>query len=336
MESSPRRRNAAPRDPFKRTIDYLRISITDRCNLRCLYCAPRDGRMKYHSPSEMLTAAEITRFVRIAHAHGLGKVRITGGEPLLRSDITTLVSSIKAVGVRDLSLTTNGIFLAAMAEALKRAGLDRVNISLDTLRPDRFRALTSGGDIRSVWEAVERAEAVGLAPVKINMVPMRGINDDEVAAFAALTLKKDYHIRFIELMPVGPAGELARDAYLPTEETMKRVSVLGRLLRLPFRGKGPSRNFRIEGARGIIGFISPMSDHFCRWCNRLRLTSLGRIRPCLFSATEIDIKTPMRAGASDEELERLFLSAVMAKPEGHSLAGEKPFIAADSMSQIGG
>jgi cyclic pyranopterin phosphate synthase len=336
MESTPEKNNAAPRDAFKRRIDYLRISVTDRCNLRCLYCAPRDGRAKYHSPAEMLTAAEITRFVRIAHAHGLRKVRITGGEPLLRNDITTLVSSIKAVGVRDLSLTTNGIFLAAMAEALKRAGLDRVNISLDTMEADRFRALTSGGDIHSVWESLARAEKAGLSPVKINMVPMRGINDDEVAAFAALTLKKDYHIRFIELMPVGDHGDLAGKAYLPTGETMKRVSVLGRLLSLPFRGKGPSRNFRIQGAKGVIGFISPMSDHFCRWCNRLRLTSLGRIRPCLFSATEIDIKTPMRAGASDEELGRLFLSAVMAKPEGHSLAGEKPFISADSMSQIGG
>jgi cyclic pyranopterin phosphate synthase len=290
--------------------------------------------MQYFEPSEIMTSEEITRFVRVSLRHGLRKVRITGGEPLLRGDIAPLVSSVKALGVRDLSMTTNGMLLGGLAACLKKAGLDRVNISLDTLDAGRFRSITRGGEISRVWESIKEARRVGLRPVKINVVPIRGINDDEVAAFAALTLERDCHIRFIELMPVLPHRRLRRYSYLSKEELMKKIAPLGRLSRLPFRGGGPSRNYRLEGARGIIGFISPMSNHFCNSCNRLRLTASGSIRPCLFSEREFDIKTPMRAGASDEALEALFLSAVEAKPAGHSLHSRPPALA--SMSKIGG
>lgn len=321
------------RDTFKRRIDYLRISVTDRCNLKCLYCMPHRG-MDYFKQSEIMTSGEITHFVRIALRHGLRKVRITGGEPLLRRDIVSLVSGVKALGVRDLSMTTNGVLLGSLAAELKNAGLDRVNISLDTLEPGRFRSITRGGDIASVWESIEEARRAGLRPVKLNVVPIRGINDDEVMAFASLTLERDYHIRFIELMPVLPHRKLKSYSYLTKEELMKKIAPLGRLNRLPFRGGGPSRNYRLEGAKGIIGFISPMSNHFCNYCNRLRLTALGSIRPCLFSDREFDIKTPMREGASDEALEALFLSAVNAKPAGHSLRTQTPTLS--SMSKIGG
>jgi cyclic pyranopterin phosphate synthase len=321
------------RDAFSRRIDYLRISVTDRCNLRCLYCMPRSG-MQYFSPAEIMTSSEITRFVRVALRHGLRKVRITGGEPLLRGDIVPLVSSVKALGVRDLSMTTNGIFLVGLAAGLKKAGLDRVNISLDTLDAGRFRSITRGGDISRVRESIEEAGRVGLRPVKINVVPIRGINDDEVAEFAALTIERDCHIRFIELMPVLPHRKLREYSYLTKEELMKKIAPLGRLSRLPFKGGGPSRNYRLEGAKGIIGFISPMSNHFCNYCNRLRLTASGSIRPCLFSDREFDVKTSMREGASDEALEALFLSAVNAKPAGHSLHSRAPNLL--SMSKIGG
>lgn len=321
------------RDTFSRRIDYLRISVTDRCNLRCLYCMPRTG-MQYFRPSEIMTSTEITRFVRVALGHGLRKVRITGGEPLLRGDIVALVSSVKALGVRDLSMTTNGILLGGLAAGLRKAGLDRVNISLDTLDAGRFRSITRGGDISRVWESIEEAGRVGLRPVKINVVPIRGINDDEVAEFAALTLERDCHIRFIELMPILPHRKLREYSYLTKEELMRRIAPLGRLIRLPFKGGGPSRNYRLEGAKGIIGFISPMSNHFCNYCNRLRLTASGNIRPCLFSDREFDIKTPMREGASDEAIEALFLSAVNAKPAGHTLHSRTPALL--SMSKIGG
>lgn len=321
------------RDTFKRRIDYLRISVTDRCNLKCLYCMPHRG-MDYFSQQEIMTSGEITRFVRIALRHGLRKVRITGGEPLLRRDIVSLVSGVKALGVRDLSMTTNGVLLGGQAAELKNAGLDRVNISLDTMEPGRFRSITRGGEIASVWESIEEARRAGLRPVKLNVVPIRGINDDEVMAFASLTLQRDYHIRFIELMPVLPHRKLKSYSYLTKEELMKKIAPLGRLNRLPFRGGGPSRNYRLEGAKGIIGFISPMSNHFCDYCNRLRLTASGSIRPCLFSDREFDIKTPMREGASDEALEALFLDAVNAKPAGHSLHTQTPTLS--SMSKIGG
>jgi cyclic pyranopterin phosphate synthase len=323
-------------DAFHRRIDYLRISLTDRCNLKCIYCMPGSG-VTLLEKSALLTAQEIARIVQVAHQYGVRKVRLTGGEPLLRADIIPLISSLKhAIGIRDLSLTTNGMLLAGMAKQLKTAGLDRVNISLDTMDPGRFRTITRGGEISRVWEAIEQAEASGLRPIKINVVPLRGMNDDEIHKFALLTRDKDYHIRFIECMPVkGNAWH--RNAYVRADETKARVAALGKLVPLEFKGQGPSRNFRLEGARGVIGFISPVSDHFCRYCNRLRLTATGVLRPCLFSGSGVDLKTPLRDNATDEELGKLIGRAVMSKPSGHALHsrtdGPSGLI---SMSQIGG
>jgi cyclic pyranopterin phosphate synthase len=293
--------------------------------------------LKYFKEDQILTNEEIVRFVRIAHKHGLRKVRITGGEPLVRKDIINLIRLIKEIGVRDLSLTTNGIMLSGLAEELKKAGLNRVNISLDTLNADRYKAITKGGDIYRVWESIEEAESIGLVPVKINVIPIRGLNDEEISSFAALTFNKNYHIRFIEFMPTTCNGIWKKDRCVSSSEVLEKISILGTLERLKFRGRGPSRNYRIKGAVGVIGIISPISDHFCGFCNRLRLTANGKIRPCLFSKEEIDIKTPMRNGATDREIEGLFYRAVKAKPEGHLLNGNMyPSDRLKTMSKIGG
>jgi len=323
-------------DSFNRQIDYLRISITDKCNLKCIYCMPEKG-LKHFAQSDILTNDEIIRIVRVASKYGVRKVRLTGGEPLLRNDIVQLISGIKSAGIKDLSITTNGQRLAGMAQKLKKAGLDRVNISLDTLLAERYRNITRGGELDRVWEAIAEAEKSGLSPVKINVVPVRGVNDDEVAGFAALTRYKDVHIRFIEFMPMGNNGAWKPDAYLSKDEIMERVSVAGKLVRLPFKGGGPSRNYRIEGAQGMIGFISPISDCFCGSCNRLRLTAIGKLRPCLFSEITVDIKTPLRNGVSDDELEALYRSAVLSKPARHAVQ-ERSLLhpAMSPMSQIGG
>jgi cyclic pyranopterin phosphate synthase len=323
-------------DSFNRRIDYLRISITDKCNLRCVYCISSKG-LKTFNNAEIMTDEEIVRFVRIVHKHGLRKVRITGGEPLMRKNILSLISSVKNIGISDLSLTTNGIMLAELAGALKKAGLDRVNISLDTMNAEKYKEITKGGDINRVLEAIKEAERVGLSPVKINVVPIRGINDNEILSFASLTIKKDCHIRFIEFMPVTSDGMWRREKCVGSDEIIEIISRLGRLESFKFRGEGPSRNYRIKGAVGVIGIISPITDHFCNSCNRLRLTSNGKIRPCLFSKDEVDIRTPMRNGADDDEIERLFLYTVSIKPERHKL--DENIAVADhirNMSRIGG
>lgn len=324
------------KDSFNRQIDYLRISITDSCNLKCIYCMPEKG-LKRFNQSDILTTDEIVRIVRIAAKNGVKKVRLTGGEPLLRKDIIPLISGIKSMGIRDLSITTNGQRLAEMAQELKRAGLDRVNISLDTLIADRYRKITRGGEIDRVWEGMLESERAGLSPVKINMVPVRGINDDEVSRFASLTMYRDIHVRFIEFMPIGNRETWKPDAYLSKDEIMARVASTGKLGLLAFKGGGPSRNYRIEGAPGMIGFISAISDCFCGSCNRLRLTAVGKLRPCLFSEMTVDIKTPLRNGAADEELEALYRHAVLSKPARHAL--QEPALFGPSlspMSQIGG
>ncbi|MDH4028323.1 MAG: GTP 3',8-cyclase MoaA [Nitrospirota bacterium] len=324
------------KDTFDRQIEYLRISITDKCNLRCVYCAP-SGRPRYFREADVLTDAEIVRFVRIARRHGLKKVRITGGEPLMRKNVTGLIRSIKETGIQDLSITTNGIKLSHIAAELKDAGLDRVNISLDTLDADRYRSITSGGDIDLVWRSIKEAERVGLSPVKINVVPIHGINDDEIPAFASLTFENDFHVRFIEFMPATCNGMWKKDKCVSAADILKKISGLGDLEQYEFRGNGPSRNYRIKGARGVIGVISPISDHFCRSCNRLRLTADGKIRPCLFSKEKIDIRSPMRNSASDEEIDALFCGAVKIKPRGHEInenISSRSII--KTMSKIGG
>jgi cyclic pyranopterin phosphate synthase len=307
------------KDSYKRTIDYLRVSITDRCNLRCVYCMPSDGLIPLDH-REILRYEEIIRVVRIATGIGVRNVRITGGEPLVRKNVIHLISEIRSIeGIKDLSLTTNGILLSGYANKLSEAGLKRINISLDSLRPDRFKEITRGGDLHLVLSGIEAAEKAGLTPIKINMVPIRGLNSDEIEDFTRLTLKFPYQIRFIEFMPFGTEGLWSTERFISVEEIKSIVEGVGPLTPAKLKKSGPARYFRLEGATGVIGFISPISNHFCGECNRLRLTADGKLRPCLFSETEIDLKPALRGGAPDDEIERLIKLSIEVKPKGHDI-----------------
>jgi len=307
------------KDNFSRIIDYMRISITDRCNLRCIYCMPDEGVMPV-AHKEILSYEEIERVVRVAAALGVRKIRITGGEPLARKNVTYLIASLRNIsGIEDMSLTTNGVLLEKYAKELADAGLNRVNISLDSLKPERYREMTRGGEIGPVMKGIEAAEKAGLLPLKINMVPIRGLNDDEIEAFAGLTLNTPFQVRFIEFMPIG-AGDLWSDErYISTDEIKTRVEKMGTLSPVRLRRDGPARYYRIENAPGVIGFISALTHHFCADCNRLRITADGKLRPCLFSETEIDLKPALRDSSSDEEIERLLRLSIEVKPEGHTI-----------------
>ena len=311
------------KDNYHRTIDYLRVSITDRCNLRCIYCMPSGGLIPIEH-KEILRYEEIIRVIRIAAKIGVRKIRITGGEPLVRRNIVYFIESIKNIpGIEDLSLTTNGILLSRYAEELKSAGLDRVNVSLDTLKPKRYREITRSGDLSLVLKGIEAIEKVGLNPIKINMVPICGVNSDEIEEFARLTLKAAYQVRFIEYMPFGSEDMWSPEKFISTEEIKSIVEGIGPLIPAKLRKSGPARYFRFENATGVIGFISPISNHFCNECNRLRLTADGKLRPCLFSETEIDLKPALRGGSSDDEIERLIKLSIEVKPEGHNIGPQK-------------
>ncbi|MDH7489302.1 MAG: GTP 3',8-cyclase MoaA [Anaerolineae bacterium] len=321
-------------DSFNRSISYLRVSVTDRCNLRCMYCMPPEG-VPWVPHENILRYEEIVRVVRVGAEMGITKVRLTGGEPLVRAGIASLVAMIAAIpGVDDLAMTTNGTLLAQYADELAKAGLDRVNVSLDTLRPERFRAITRLGSLEDVERGLVAARAAGLEPVKVNTVLMRGVNDDEVVDFARRTLEEPFHVRFIEEMPVGVA---AATRFLPVAEARERIeAAFGPLEAAHHRmGNGPASYYRIPGASGTIGFISAVSEHFCHQCNRLRLTADGRLRPCLLSDAEIPLREALRSGVSDEELKQIILAAVAAKPDGHHL-GEGGAVSGRGMSQIGG
>ncbi|GBD14867.1 GTP 3',8-cyclase [bacterium HR25] len=332
-------------DPVGRNIHYLRISITDRCNLRCVYCMPEQG-IEWVPREEILTLEEIHRIVRVAAGMGLRRVRLTGGEPTVRNGLVQLVRWINGTpGIEDVAMTTNGIALAALAGELARAGLRRVNISLDTLRPERFRAITRWGKIGDVFAGIEAARRAGLRPIKLNVVVMRGLNDDEVVEFARTTLEEDWEVRFIELMPFleeesscnkGEGGlELA---FVPTREVKRRIEgALGPLEPAESAsGAGPARYWRLPGARGLVGFISPLTEHqFCASCNRMRLTADGKIRPCLLTDHEVDLKGVLRSGGDDEALRAAILLALRTKPDAHHLwDGNRPRWR--KMIQIGG
>jgi cyclic pyranopterin phosphate synthase len=333
------------RDNFKRAIDYMRVSVTDRCNLRCIYCMPPDGLIPIRH-KEILRYEEIVRVLKIAVDIGVRKIRITGGEPLVRNNIPYLIKLIKNIeGVKDLSLTTNGIMLEQYADSLSEAGLDRVNISLDSLKPERYGEITRGGDIRAVLKGIEAAEKAGLDPIKINMVPIRGINDDEIVDFARMTLKFPYQVRFIEFMPFVMPDIWSPERFIPAEEIRAVVESIGPLAPIKLRKSGPARYFSLDGAAGVLGFISPLSNHFCGECSRLRLTADGKLRPCLFSETEIDLKSALRSDAPDTEIERLIRLSIDVKPEGHNMRIQNTDIrkfvdaqkkSARPMSRIGG
>lgn len=326
-------------DSFARRIDYLRLSVTDRCNLRCLYCLP-EGPASFAPARETLTAAEIERLARVFAAAGISKVRLTGGEPLVRPDIVEITERLARVpGLKDLSLSTNGVLLGALARPLARAGLRRVNISLDSLDAERFRALTRFGRLDEVRAGLDAALAAGLSPVKINVVVARGLNDDEVGAFAALTQDASLHVRFIELMPMGETGFFSKERWVPLPEILEAAGPLEPLSDADRPvGHGPARHYRRPGARGSVGVISALSCGFCSSCNRLRLTSSGLLVPCLDGETGVDLRGPLRGGAGDGELRRLLEDTVQAKPREHAMAAKASATAANPrfMCAIGG
>jgi len=320
-------------DSFGRSINYLRISVTDRCNLRCIYCMPPEG-VPQMSHSEILSYEEIRTVVRAAAELGINRIRLTGGEPLVRADLPKLVKMLSQMeGIEELSLTTNGTVLKKYALELKQAGLSRVNVSLDTLKPDKFRYITRLGELKTVLEGIAAAKEAGFEPVKINTVIMRGMNDDEILDFAKMTYKDGCHVRFIELMPFKSAVE-----FVPSIELRQHISLLGKLEPCAsITGNGPATYYRLAGAKGAIGFISPLTEtSFCSRCNRMRLTPDGKLRPCLLGEDEIDLKTPLRNNASMEELKSLILKAVASKPERHYLEGGNIRPVNRKMSQIGG
>jgi cyclic pyranopterin phosphate synthase len=320
-------------DSFQRPINYLRISVTDRCNLRCIYCMPPGG-VRLMSHEDILTYEEIYTVAQAAAELGINKVRLTGGEPLVRSGVPELIQMLSQIeAIDDISLTTNGILLSRYAAELKSAGLRRVNVSLDTLKQDKFEFITRrGNNLAQVLEGIKVARSAGLNPVKLNMVVMSGINDDEVLDFAAKTITEEWHVRFIEQMPFVEEGAKAVK-FIPVGEMRKQLGELEPCL--PSVGNGPAKYFRFPHAKGTIGFITPVSEHFCFHCNRLRLTANGKLRPCLLSDYEIDLKQPLRSGTSLAGLKQLIEEAVANKPLRHHLAEgyvpkDRPF------SQVGG
>lgn len=306
------------KDPFGREISYLRIAVTDRCNLRCTYCMPAEG-IAPQNHEEILRYEEIARLVSAGISTGIRRVRLTGGEPLVRRDIVDLVGALTSLpGLEEVSLTTNGTLLAPLAPQLAAAGLARVNVSLDSLRPARFRSLTRGGDVARVLAGIDQALAVGLGPVKVNVVVMAGVNDDEIIDLARLSLGRAVHIRFIELMAIGESATRG-GGYVPSAVLWERLQPLveeaGGATEEHIAGNGPAKSYRLNGAQGTVGFISPVSARFCADCNRLRLTADGHLRPCLLSSREVDVKEALRGAASPKELAELFRQAVALKPE---------------------
>jgi cyclic pyranopterin phosphate synthase len=323
-------------DRHNRHLNYLRVSVTDRCNLRCIYCTPREAIHRLPHAA-ILSYEEILRIVRVGVDLGISKLRITGGEPLVRKGLCELLTELThSTGLRDVSLTTNGVLLSDHLAAIRSAGIRRINISLDTLNPQKYRQITGRDAFHRVREAIRQAEAQGFHPIKINVVALRGINDDELLDLARLAVEHPYHVRFIEHMPMG-GTRYASDRPLLIPEIKHCLRTLGRFQPVASHtNDGPARRYRFEGARGEIGFISAMSQHFCDRCNRLRLTASGQLRPCLLSEAQVDVKDPLRQGCSDMDLARLFLSAVRLKPSDHNLTTDAPIGTPGPMSSIGG
>jgi cyclic pyranopterin phosphate synthase len=328
-----------PRDRFGREISYLRISVIDHCNLRCVYCMPLRGLTFIPSP-ELLTATEIETVARAAVACGFRKFRLTGGEPTLRPDIVEITRRIAEVpGVADLAMTTNAILLPRLARPLAEAGLRRLNIHVDTLHPERLKKLMRFGSIEEIEAGIAAAESAGLLPIKLNCVVTRDYNDADVVDLARRAKERGWHVRFIELMPLG-GGETAHVAlsqYVPSHETRARIeAALGPLVEAPSANPSDeARNFRFEKGAGVVGFISPVSEPYCGTCNRMRLTADGRFHLCLLNDDELDVKKALRSGGGEPEVAAILLKAVTLKPTGHRL--EEGLSTRDrSMFQIGG
>lgn len=318
------------KDSYGRNIRYLRVSVTDRCNLRCMYCMPEEGVGK-KTHLDMLTLEEIYQVIEASEDLEFDKIRITGGEPLVRKNIEWLIKKTAELeGIKDISLTTNGMLLAEYAEKLKAVGLNRVNISLDTLDPDKFKKITRGGDIERVLKGIKAALHYGLTPIKINTVLIGGFNDDEIEALAEMTLNNDIHVRFIELMPIGHAADWTKEKFIPNETVLKRLKDL---IPLDNEDGSPAKTYKIPGAKGTIGLINPISQHFCSTCNRLRLTADGKLKPCLHSNKEIDVRPGL---GNKEEIKKIIVDTIDIKPKAHHIndEGYKPIIR--DMNDIGG
>lgn len=328
-------RNSHLVDRFGRTIDYLRLSVTDRCDLRCTYCRP-PGRTDYHEPLDWLGFGELERIVAALARLGVRRVRLTGGEPLLRRDLPRLAERLAALpGIEDLSLSTNAIRLAPMAARLRKAGVGRVNISLDTLEPGRYREVTGGGDLARVLAGIEAARTAGMAPIRINTVVMRGVNDRELPSLVAYCMERNLTLRLIETMPVGDGGRAAAGRFLALDTVRRRI--LGHLPLVPdiAPGGGPARYYRIDGTDARIGFITPLSQHFCATCNRVRLDVTGNLLLCLGQEHSVPLGRLLRAGVSDAGLEEALRGAMALKPERHEFR-EQPAKVLRRMSMTGG
>ena len=322
------------RDQVGRSIEYLRISVTDRCNFRCVYCMPAEG-LQWLPKQEILSYEEIADVVRQLAPVGLRRLRITGGEPTIRPDLVTLIRLLRAIPeIEDIALSTNGAKMAELAGPLHDAGLDRVNMSADSLIDDRIARIARRRLGFHPVAAASAAEAAGLNPVKINVVVMRGINDDEIVDFARLTLDHPWHVRFIELMPVGEMRDLTWEHVVPSEEVLQRVAELGALSADsgPARGNGPAAHYRLAGGAGTLGVITPMTHTYCGSCNRVRLTADGRLRTCLYGDHEVNLRDPLRRS---EPLEALFRQALRDKPKEHNLL-QMQVGGLKALSQVGG
>ena len=325
---------SALRDQWGRSIEYLRISVTDRCNFRCVYCMPKEG-LQWLPKAEILTYEEIVEVVRQLAPLGLRRLRITGGEPTIRPDLESLIRQLKSIPeIEDIALSTNGAKLPQMAQSLRDAGLDRVNMSADSLRPDRIAAIARRDLGFDPIAAAMAAQDAGLSPIKINVVVLRGTNDDEIEDFARLTIDRPWHVRFIELMPVGDLRELTWEHVVPSDEVLTRIAELGALTPDggPARGNGPAKYYRLEGAAGTVGVITPMTHTYCGSCNRVRLTADGRLRTCLYGDHEVNLRDPLREGRA---LEPLFRQALAEKPKEHALLQMKVG-GLRALSQVGG
>lgn len=323
-------------DSYGRRINYMRISLTDACNLRCVYCMPED--MKFRPRHELMSDEEMLLLVRVGASLGVNKIRLTGGEPTIRPGVVDLVREIARIpGVDDLAMTTNGILLDKLAQPLTDAGLTRVNISLDTLDAGKFHNITRWGDIEDVWRGIEASEAAGLRPIKLNSVVTRNFNDGEdVVEMARLTVDRDWEVRFIEMMPFGEVSDFQQTNVVSFQEIRATVEAeFGPLEEASYDFVDPSRPFRIRGAKGTLGFISSVTEPFCQGCGRVRLTADGKLRLCLLREDEVDLLTPLRAGASFEEMRTLMRDGAFHKPWGHGLASGL-FAGNRAMNQIGG
>lgn len=323
-------------DAYGRQMNYLRISLTDRCNFRCVYCMPASG-MQFQPREELLTDEELLRLIRVFAKSGFNKFRLTGGEPTVRPHLIDLVREIKNTpGVKELSMTTNGLLLSRIAYDLKEAGLDRVNISFDTLDAEKFKLMTRGGRLDLVWKGLEAAQDAGLTPIKINSVVLRGHNEHEVNDLAALTIDRPWQMRFLEIMPMEGVGEVFDERMVTSDETQQRIEhQFGKLIPVSANPGDPAVVWKIAGAQGEIGFISPVSQPFCATCNRGRLSADGKLRLCLLREDEVDLRDVMRNGADDQTLQRIVLGGVWRKPWGHGI-NEGDVHTVRGMSQIGG